>query len=229
MTEEGTKNALKYRHIAEILACYVIFVFCNVLLNWVSKLWQIDGLWVGIAIYFIIVCIISLYVVKVEKKHLSSIGLKSISIKEIFVAIILGIIMFIVQQIPLLMMGIDYKMYAVPPDWGFIVIMSVYCIFCVGFAEEMMMRGFILHKSMQITNSKIIVVLFNCIIFYAIHWPPVRFVFGEVFNVALNTIILCVYLFCSKKKSITPLIISHGVYDIFSAYLLPAFAYLLLG
>lgn len=221
-------NSSKMRAVIEIIACYLIVLLLSVSNNWVGQAFKMDGLWTGVAFYLLVASIILFYVLKIEKKPLSSIGLKGITFKEIVFGILIGILMFTVQQIPLLFMGMDYKMFASPPNWLHIGIMSLYCIFCVGFTEELMVRGFILHKSLEITKNKIIVVLFNCIIFYMIHWPPVRFVFGEAFNITLNTIILCTYLFLSKRKSITPLIIAHGVYDIISAYLLPAFVYVMI-
>lgn len=220
-----SNNSSKLRSAIEILACYFILLFLNISQNWVGQELKIDGLWAGVVFYFLVASILLFYVIKIEKKPLSSIGLRPIVFKEIVFGIIIGIIMFTVQQIPMVLMGMDYRMFASPPDWVHIGIMSLYCIFCVGFTEEVVMRGFILHKSMGITKNKIIVILLNSIIFYMIHWPPVRFVFGEAFNITLNTIILCTYFFVSKRKSITPLIIAHGVYDILAVYLLPAFVY----
>lgn len=221
-------NSSRMRAGIQIIACYFIVLLLSVSNNWVGQVLKIDGLWTGVVFYLLVASIILFYVVKIEKRPLSSIGLKGITFREIVFGILIGILMFIVQQIPLILMGMDYKMFASPPNWIHIGIMSLYCIFCVGFTEELMVRGFILHKSLEITNHKIIVILLNCIIFYMIHWPPVRFVFGEAFNITLNTIILCTYFFVSKRKSITPLIIAHGVYDIISAYLLPAFVYVMI-
>lgn len=229
MTEIGVHNSSKFKSAIEIIACYFMLIFLRTILEWAGGRLQIDGLLIGVMTYFLTASTILFYVVKIENRPLSSIGLKRISMKEIAFGIAIGIIMFTAQQIPLLMMGMNYKTLASPPDWVSIFRMSVYCFFFVGFAEEVMLRGFILHKSMAITKNRTIVVLLNCIVFYMIHWPPVRFVFGEAFNITLNTIILCMFLFFSKKKSITPLIIAHGVYDILTAYLLPALLYLMLN
>ncbi len=222
-------TSLKRKSVIEIIACYFMCIFFSSLFRNLGRLFQTDDLWFGIMTYFFIASTILFYVVRIEKKPLCSIGLKRISIREILFGILMGMIMFMVQQIPLLLMGMDYKILAVPPDLGHIIVMSVYCIFCVGFTEELMMRGFILNKSIEITKSKIILIVLNSIIFYSIHWPPIRFVFGEAFNITLNTTILCGFLFFSKKKSISPLIIAHGTYDILSAYLLPAFMYMLIS
>lgn len=68
---------------------------------------------------------------------------------------VIGIVMFLVQQVPLLIMGVDYKIFASLPDWQRIIVMSVYCIVCVGFTEEVMLRGLILHKSMLLFNNNV--------------------------------------------------------------------------
>lgn len=222
-------KASKIKLIIEIAACFILYKLIEFVLDNACGLLRIDGLWVGVLIYFLIVASIMFYVTKIEKRPLSSIGVKPIVIKDIPVGILISCIMFVVQQIPLLIIGIDYKIFAAPPNWIQIAMMSAYCLLCVGFGEEIMMRGFILHKSVTLLNNRLVAVIINCIIFYIFHWPPVRFVFGEIFNVSLNTIILCGYFFLSKRRSITPLIIAHGIYDILTAYLLPAFAYYIYG
>ncbi len=52
-----------------------------------------------------------------------------------------------------------------------------------------------------------------------------QFTFGEFYNLTLNVIILCVYFFCSRQKSLAPLIIAHGFYDVLTSVLLPVFVY----
>lgn len=134
--------------------------------------------------------------------------------------------MFVVQQIPLLLMKVDYSVFAAEPDWGYIAIMSLYCFFCVGLTEELIFRGFILQKTQELFNHNVISIVINCLLFYAFHWPPVRFVFGEFFNITVNTIFLCIYFYKSKNKSMVPLMIAHGFYDILTSYILPTFLYI---
>lgn len=224
MVANKTKQC-KMKIIIEIAACFLLMQVIELLFNVLSNLLNSDSLWMGFLTYACVAASILIYVSQVEKKPLSSIGLYRVTINEILIGVLIGIIMFIAQQVPFLVVGIDYSMFASPPDWLHIFVMSVFCIVCVGFAEEVMLRGFILHKSMLLFNNKVFAVILNCIIFYMIHWPPIRFVFGEFFNLTLNTLILCIYFFISRKKSIAPLIIAHGVYDIFSGYLLSVAAY----
>lgn len=218
-------NQSKIRIIIEIVTCYFLMLIMSLLFNKLSNLLHTDSLWMGVLTYAFIAVPILLYVSRIEKKPISSIGLYRVTFKELLIGVIIGIVMFLAQQVPFLIMGIDYQIFAAPPDWKRILVMSIFCIVCVGFTEEVMLRGFILHKSMLLFNNKVLAVILNCIVFYIIHWPPIRFVFGEFFNISLNTLILCGYFFVSRKKSIVPLIVAHGVYDIIAIYLLPVAAY----
>lgn len=209
----------------EIVCCFIIIKLIFLLFNWIEAALQFDSLWWGVAPYLVSTALILMYIKLVEKKPLSSIGLTRVSLPDVTMGLGLGLIMFVIQQIPLVALGIDYSIYAAPPDWSHILIMSIFCIVCVGLSEEIAFRGFILHKSNDLFNSKVIAVIINCLLFYMFHWPPVRFVFGEFFNTTLNTIILCIFLYRSKKKGIAPLIIAHGFYDILSSCLLPVVAY----
>lgn len=222
----ASKTSAKVRLLIEITTCFFLMTVLNTAITGIAGIFNADGLWTGILAYLISAVIIVLYVMKVEKKPLSQIGIKKISVFDIPKALLLGLCMFVVQQIPLVLMGVDYSVFEAKPDWGKIIIMSLYCFLCVGFTEELMFRGFILQKTQEICNHKVAIIAVNCLLFYAFHWPPIRFVFGEFFNITVNTLILCIYFYKSKNKSIVPLMIAHGFYDILSAYLLPAFLYL---
>ena len=135
--------------------------------------------------------------------------------------------MFVVQQIPLLILKMDYSVYAMAPEPGYIAAMSLYCFLCVGFAEELIFRGFILHKTLSICSSKILSIAVNILLFYAVHWSSMQFVFGEFYNLSTNVILLCIFLFCSGKKSLFPLMIAHGFYDVLTSVILPVFVFLM--
>lgn len=219
-------SSKKPRLLIEIIACFFLMAILGAVYNRIADILNADGLWVGILTYLSSAAVIVLYVVKIEKKPIAYVGLKKLAISDIPKGLLLGVCMFAVQQIPLLLMRVDYSVFAKEPDWGNIMIMSLYCFFCVGLTEELIFRGFILQKSQELSNRKVIIVAINCLLFYAFHWPPVRFVFGEFFNITVNTLFLCIYFYKSKNKSIVPLMIAHGFYDILTAYLLPAFLYI---
>ena len=116
-------------------------------------------------------------------------------------------------------MKTDYSAYAMEPQWEYIIVISLYCFFCVGFVEEVVFRGFLLQKSQEIWKSKVICVAVNIFLFYLVH--SLRFVVGEFYSIAVNVVFLCVYFFKSKNKSLVPLIIAHGFYDILTSVVLP--------
>lgn len=209
----------------EILICFFLMFVFRTLLDKTADLLNADGLWVGVLTYFLSAAVIIWYVVKIENKPVSYIGLKRAALSDLPKGLLLGLGMFAVQQIPLLLMKMDYSVMASAPDWNRIIIMSLYCFLCVGFTEELLFRGFILKKTQELCSQKAVIVAINCLLFYAFHWPPVRFVFGEFFNTTVNTIILCVCFYNSRNKSIVPLMIAHGFYDILVSILLPVFLY----
>lgn len=215
----------KLRLIIEIAFSFFLMAVFNTFFSRIAGILNIDGLWVGALAYLLSSVTIILYVAKVEKKPVSYIGFHAPSFPDIPNGLLLGFCMFVSQQIPLLLMKVDYSIFAKEPNWGNIIIMSIYCFLCVGFTEELIFRGVILQKTHELCNKKIVIIAINCLLFYAFHWPPVRFVFGEFFNITLNTLFLCIYFYKSKNKSILPLMIAHGFYDILSAYLLPAFLF----
>lgn len=215
----------KLRLTIEIIGCFVVLYMLKTFSEWLPPVLNIaHSRWWGVVYFALTTLAILTYVVRMDKKPLRCIGLLPLTIHDIGVGVILGIILFCVQQIPMIAMGMDYKQFAAPPDWFQLLTSFVYILLCVGVGEEIAFRGFILHKSNELFRSKIIAICLNCVLFYMIHWPPIRFVFGEFFNTSLNTIIWSIYLFRSEKQSIVPLIISHGIYDIFIS-LLPVIVY----
>lgn len=185
------------------------------------------GILAGVAAYWIPCAALLFYVLKVEKQPLSLVGLKSIRARNVLEGVCLGAGMFIVQQIPLLLMKMDYSAFAMAPDAVYIAVMLFYCFFCVGFAEELIFRGFLLKKSLDIFPQKWVCVGLNILLFYLIHWFTMQHTFGEFYNLATNTVILCIYLFRKKEGTIVPLIIAHGFYDALTSLGLPVFVYLL--
>ena len=184
-----------------------------------------DGLLTGILFYVFPCAVLLLYILYFKKEPLSSIGLKKMCPADIPKGLLLGFCMFLMQQIPLLIMKADYSVYAMAPDPGYILAITLYCFLCVGFAEELIFRGFILHKTLAVCPSKFLAVCLNALLFYLIHWSSMQFVFGEFYSLTLNTALLCIYFFLSRQKSLIPLIIAHGFYDVLTSVLLPVFIF----
>lgn len=211
------------KSIVEVVICFSLMLLLTVFVNVFGKDF---GLWLGILTYWLPSIILIFYILKVEKKPLSSIGLKRICLKNIFEGLGLGLVMFIAQQIPLLIMGMDYSLFSMKPDFLYILITTFYCFFCVGFAEELIFRGFLFEKTLDICHVKWISIVINIILFYAIHWTSLPHNFGGFYSLAINTLILCVYYLLRKEKTLIPLMVGHGFYDILTSVILPIFIYI---
>lgn len=212
----------KKKSILEMVVCFSMMLLLTVFVNIFGK---DSGRWLGILTYWVPSIILIFYMLKVEKKPLSIIGLKWISLKNIFEGLGLGIVMFIAQQIPLLIMGIDYSVFSMKPDFFYILITTFYCFFCVGFAEELIFRGFLLKKTLDICRIKWISIAINIILFYIIHWSSLPHNFGGFYSIAINTLILCIYYLLRKERTLIPLMIGHGFYDTLTSVILPIFIY----
>lgn len=222
--KDNLESINKKRSGIEIIACVLGMAVLTVLM---AVFGADAGLLPGVAAYWIPCAALLFYVLRVEKQPLSSAGLKSIRARHVLEGMCLGAGMFIVQQIPLLLMKMDYSAYAMAPDAVYIVVMLFYCFFCVGFAEELIFRGFLLKRTLDIFPQKWVCVGLNILLFYLIHWFTMQHTFGEFYNLATNTVILCIYLFRKKEGTIVPLIIAHGFYDALTSVGLPVFVYLL--
>lgn len=217
----------KIRLSIEIIVCFfllqMIIAFIDPIL---SKLLHLDtsGYLSGMIEYAAAAIIIILYTAKINRRPLSSIGLLRPSLSDIPKGLLLGLCMFIVQQIPLALTGFNYSAMAAAPDWGYIVTMAFFIFLFVGVSEELIFRGFILHRTQELFRSRTAAVVINCLLFYAFHWNRLTFSFGEFYNVTVNALLLCLYFYGSKKRSIVPLMIAHSFYD-FLTILLPALLY----
>lgn len=221
------KTSHKKKAFLEIILLFMLMMIFTTVVNFSENFLHSTGLFSGVLFYLLLCAIILFYVSRVEKAPLSTIGLIRFRFQDIPAGLLLGLCMFVVQQIPLLILKMDYSVYAMAPEPGYISVMSLYCFLCVGFAEELIFRGFILHKTLSICSSKILSVVINILLFYAVHWSSMQFVFGEFYNLSTNVILLCICLFCSGKKSLFPLMIAHGFYDVLTSVILPVLVFLM--
>ena len=108
----------------------------------------------------------------------------------------------------------------------YILITTFYCFFCVGFAEELIFRGFLFKKTLDICRIKWISIVINIILFYVIHWTSLPHNFGGFYNIAINTLILCIYYLLRTEKTLIPLMVGHGFYDTLTSVILPILIYM---
>ena len=217
---EKMEHINKKKSMIEIIVCFFLMLLLTVFVNIFGNDF---GLWLGILSYWLPSIILILYILKIEKKPLSCIGIKRVRLIDILGGLGLGLVMFIAQQIPLLMMGVDYSIFSMEPDLSYILTTTLYCFFCVGFAEELIFRGFLFEKTLEICRVKWLAIVINMILFYAIHWASLPHDFGGLYSIAVNTLILCGYYLLRKEKVLIPLMAGHGFYDTLTSVILPVF------
>ena len=149
----------KKRAVTELAVCVGVMAALTILMAVFGAGY---GLLAGVLAYWIPCAVLLFYVLKVEKQSLSYLGLKFVCARHIWE----GIGLFIVQQIPLLLMKMDYSVYAMAPDPVYMVVMLLYCFVCVGFAEELIFRSFLLKKTQDIFSQRWICVAINILLFY---------------------------------------------------------------
>lgn len=166
--------------------------------------------------YAIDILVVLFFVVKVDKEPVSSIGIRSISPMDILSGFLLGIILYLVQILPpVIFMHMDISGFTAPPQWLPLFFRFLFLLVTVGIGEELVFRGFLLHKLERLVSSKVIAVLFSCVLFYVFHLTK-AFVFDwtQVYSTFATTILLSTYWYKSKKRSIFPLIIAHAMLDL---------------
>lgn len=203
----------KKNRVIEIILIFAVLWMKGFLVNRLDFPWD-SSLTIVIS-YALDVLFVLFFVVRCDREPLSVIGIKAISIWDILGGFILGIILYLVQIIPPVMfMHMDISSFTDSPAWLPLLSSFLFLIVTVGVGEEVVFRGFFLHKIEQVVPYKSVAVLFNCVLFYLLHVAK-DFVFDwtHVYSTFATTIVLCIYFYATKKKSILPLIIAHAILD----------------
>lgn len=205
----------KRKSILEISLIFVFLWLKGFIVNRLTLPWD-ENLMIVLS-YAIDVILILFYVVKIDKVPLSRIGIRSISLVDILGGFGLGLVLYLVQVLPpVIFMHMDISQFVEPLQLVPLLIRFVFLMVTVGLGEELVFRGFLLYKLEGIVSEKVVAVFFNCLLFYGIHLLTQEFVFDwtRVYSTFATTIVLCVYWYSSKNKSIFPLVIAHALLDL---------------
>lgn len=203
----------KSKNLIEIILVFGVLLLKGLMFNRLPFPWD-DNITIVVA-YAIDIVIVLFFVVKIDKESISNIGIKAISFVDILGGIILGLVLYLIQILPpIIFMNMDISQFVEQPKWLPLFFRFVFLAVTVGLGEELVFRGFLLIKMEKIIKYKWVAVFFNCILFYVLHLSK-AFVFDwtQVYSTFVTTIILCIYLYNSKRKSIFPLIIAHAILD----------------
>lgn len=166
---------------------------------------------------FYYVCLIAflIYTVKVtEKKSLESIGF---DLQGIIKKIIIGIGIFVVLEVVFELYS--YVIFKTTSHFVHLslpqtLLNTVYFICLVGFAEELIFRGYLLERLNETLNSKVYAVLLSSALFALWHYP-VSYYFGQVIFTFFFGIILSTIRVKTKGNILISLVIGHGLYNSF--------------
>lgn len=206
-------NISKTKLILQIIIVYAIVL----ILGWISNnlVFNLHDNWIIVITCVLDIAFISFVTLKADKKPLSSIGLLRLSIWDILHGLTLGVVLYLLQVFPpVLIMRMDISQYGnqfnILPFLSRIVFLTV----TIGFSEEIIFRGFLFTKLNQLMKSKILVILASCILFYCAHLPRALTIdLTHIYSTFVTTTLFCGYLYLSKKKTILPLLLAHGVLD----------------
>ena len=204
----------KRKYLIEILLVFSFLWLKGLLIN--NFPFRFDDNVIVVVSYAIDILLILFIVINIEKKFISSIGIKSISFWDIFSGFVLGVVLYLVQILPpIIFMNMDISQFVEAPRWMPLFFRFLFLVVTVGLGEELVFRGFLLQRLEWVFKYKLIAVFLNCFIFYIFHLTKAFvFVWTQVYSTFATTIIFCVYLYGSKKKSIFPVVIAHGMLDV---------------
>lgn len=169
---------------------------------------------ISMIVSYWLIALIPIIVMIVNKNKLTDYGFTKEKIGfQVIAGIIIGAAMsFILTLIPHLLGFGAYvdsgKRYQYL--WQFIY-EFFYCIFAIGFVEELVFRGFVYEKIKSISQKDMIALIGSSVLFGAFHLFS-----GDMIQMIMTALMGVFFCFCRlkiKNCSILSLIIAHGIYD----------------
>ncbi len=169
---------------------------------------------------WILAGVIILIVLFWENRNLSSIGIKKLSIKTGFQAILFGIVAVILGVLTL---GLFYNVLGLkePSELSRVselpLIVKLLTITTAAITEEILYRGYSIERIKDLSGSITLGGLISGFIFLAIHYP------GWGLSGAIPQIIFSIFLigFYIKKRNLTACIVMHWIINFLMIIVLP--------
>ena len=149
----------------------------------------------------------------VYKEKLSCMGFRKEKIpSQIGIGILLAVSMSLVLTVLPIILGFKDVVgdYAYTQTWQF-AYEFIYRILGVALAEELVFRGYIFNKLLQIKNSKWFAIIISSLLFGLFHILNGNII--QVFVTAFIGLVYCIFREKIKGCTLLSLIIAHGVYD----------------
>ena len=149
----------------------------------------------------------------VNKEKFSDIGFRKEKIPlQIGIGVLLAFSMSLVLTILPIMLGFKDMVgnTSYTQTWKF-VYQFIYAIIGVALVEELIFRGYIFKKLLEIKDSKWFAIIISSVLFGAFHIFNGNII--QVFMTAILGLIFCIFREKVKGCTLLSLIIAHGVYD----------------
>ena len=149
----------------------------------------------------------------VNKESLGDIGLKKDKLlPQIGIGVLLAFGMSLVLTVLPIMLGFKDMVGSTSDKqiWKF-AYEFIYAIFGVALAEELIFRGYIFKKLLEIKNSRWFAIIVSSLLFGLFHIFNGNII--QVFVTAFLGFIFCIFREKIKECTLLSLIIAHGVYD----------------
>jgi len=169
--------------------------------------------------FWLLLLVMILWIYFVEKRTIASIGWKKLTIKSIFVAIGLGLVLFIVFGIATTVIqaiGLELNQEVAEMISGKSIPVLFLLVLRAAVVEEVLYRGYAFERINELTKSKWIAALVPVIIFMLAHlsWGVGHLVF--VFFA--GGLFMLVYI---SKRNLGLVMIAHFVTDVIAMLVLP--------
>ena len=149
----------------------------------------------------------------VNKEKLSSIGFKKEGIPlQIGIGVLLAVSMSLILTLLPIILGFKDMVGSTSytEAWK-LIYQFIYAIFGVALAEELVFRGYIFRKLLEIKNSKWFAIIISSLLFGLFHIFNGNII--QVFITAFLGFLFCIFREKIKGCTLVSLIIAHGVYD----------------
>jgi membrane protease YdiL (CAAX protease family) len=148
-----------------------------------------------------------------NQERLSSIGFKKEKISlQIGIGVLLAVSMSLVLTVLPILIGFKEMVGSTSytQAWKF-AYQFIYAIIGVALAEELIFRGYIFKKLLEIKNSKWFAIITSSVLFGLFHIFNRNFT--QVFMTAFLGFLFCIFREKIKGCTLISLIIAHGMYD----------------
>src|SRR6056297_161830 len=205
-----------------VLSLFGIYIFGELssIINLFSDSYLKQVIFSDFRKWFIIVLVL-LIIIYWEKRTLSSIGFKKISIKTVLQSILLGIIAVVIS---ILTLGILYNVIGLKePDTLSTIaelplLVKLFTITTAAITEEILYRGYSIERIRDMSGSIIIGGLISGFIFLAMHFPDWG-IAGAIPQIIFTIFLIGYYI---KKRNLLACIIMHWVINFMMIIILPS-------